>query len=69
MNMNLEDALTKLKYNKNITNAVDTLEEQRMKAIQTLQINDPKLSFSLARAKASEMLFDTLLAIFRTQAQ
>ena len=68
MKMNLEDALVKLQYNKNITNAVDTLEEQRMIAIQTLQKNDPTLSFSVARAKASEMLFDTLLAIFRTQA-
>ena len=68
MKMNLEDALVKLQYNKNITNAVDTLEEQRMEAIQKLRQNDPTLSFSLARSKASEMLFDTLLAIFRTQA-
>ena len=68
MKMNLEDALTKIKYSKNITNAVDTLEEQRMEAIQKFMQNDPTLSFSMARSKASEMLFDTLLAIFRTQA-
>lgn len=68
MKMNLEDALTKIKYSKNITNAVDTLEEQRMEAIQKFRQNDPTLSFSMARSKASEMLFDTLLAIFRTQA-
>lgn len=68
MKMNLEEALGKLKQKQNIGNAVETLEEQRMKMIQKLQENDPTLSFSTARAKASEMLFDTLLALFRTRA-
>lgn len=68
MKMNLEEALGKLKQKQNIGYAVDTLEEQRMKMIQKLQENDLTLSFSTARAKASEILFDTLLALFRTQA-